>query len=338
MDLKDSMKEYIKLMRPRQWFKSFYITIGAIPAILLMTTNYESALMLLSLSILNMIIIQGLIYTINDLSDVEVDRIHPKKKFRPIASGKINKNSAKLFIVLLSILAIVTALLLDPKVLMIDIALVIINLLYSLKPVRLKDISYLDVLTAAINFPLRVAVGWLVFEPINTAKLNISLDVLTATAFAEESLQSTFLNIPPRIIEFGTSFSTTTLSFISIMLFTYFTATFLLTMKRLAEKTTLENPEKMRPSLQKYTLTRLKVMALFSSIIMIASASIFAMSFKTTFLITIPLLIYFIFWYYKLAWEDNSEVAEPEKVFTKNKKFLTLFLLTIVATVAAILL
>ena len=85
------LKAFIELMRPRQWFKSLYIIFGAIPAIFL--TPFRPLLIpwLLLLGIINMILIQGTIYTINDITDVEKDKLHPKKKNRPLPSGKINK-------------------------------------------------------------------------------------------------------------------------------------------------------------------------------------------------------------------------------------------------------
>jgi len=315
------IKYFIKMMRPRQWFKSFYIIFGAIPAIFL--TPYRPMLIpyLLLLGIINMILIQGVIYSINDIADIEKDKFHPKKKKRPLPSGKINKNEAKLFALVLFLTAFVTGMLIDLRIAIIDILLVVINLIYSSKPIRLKDFKYWDIFITAINFPLRVGVGWYLFEPYNEGKFQF-LYKITSNKIVSHSIQALFFNTPPRIINFSTTFSTVTLSFVSMMGLTYFLAVFLLSLKRLGEKLWIKNPEKTRPVLGKYSPTSLKGIALFSFFVTIINFFFLAYSLKISLILLTPYFIGLLWWYYKMTFKKDSPVKTPEDVFTKNKKFI----------------
>jgi 4-hydroxybenzoate polyprenyltransferase len=96
------------------------------------------------------------VYLFNDIFDVEADRNHPEKKFRPIASGKLPIPVAWSAAILLTIIAIPLALLLSPIFALILTSYLVINLLYSR---WLKHVSILDVLIVSSGFVLRVAAG-----------------------------------------------------------------------------------------------------------------------------------------------------------------------------------
>lgn len=76
----EKIKNLIKLMRPNQWFKSFFIVFGSIPAIFLMPVRFDLILLFLLAGISNMILLQGVMYITNDIADAKKDRMHPKKR------------------------------------------------------------------------------------------------------------------------------------------------------------------------------------------------------------------------------------------------------------------
>ena len=106
------------------------------------------------------------IYIINDIQDYEKDRIHPIKKNRPIASGKIKKSEAKYFVlVLLLLIILIQCSLLHFNMLTINtfiystlivFAYILINIFYSFYA---KHIPILDILILAMGFILRVYFG-----------------------------------------------------------------------------------------------------------------------------------------------------------------------------------
>ena len=81
---------YFKLLRPWQWGKNLLIII---PIILSSSFSLDKLYQSIILFFLFSLIVSGN-YILNDLSDVDLDRNHPEKKHRPIASGKINEGFA----------------------------------------------------------------------------------------------------------------------------------------------------------------------------------------------------------------------------------------------------
>ena len=112
------------------------------------------------------------IYIFNDYHDVKSDRKHPKKKYRPLASGLISKSVA---LILMNILLAVGLILMFSISLVSSIFLlsyIILNLLYSFK---LKQIALLDVTIIAIGFVLRLFVGSYAYN----VKLSPSIVLIT---------------------------------------------------------------------------------------------------------------------------------------------------------------
>ena len=323
MKMKEKLRNFLLLMRPKQWFKSFYIIFGALPAVFLMPAKPLLIALLLAAGIANMILIQGVIYSLNDIADCESDRRHPVKRFRPIASGKISKKEAFLFAILLFLAACAIAWLTDPRILYIDFALVALNVLYSFKP-RLKDFTYADIGSAALNFPLRVAVGWYLFEPYNFARFSLDFGIISKT-LASNSIQAVFFEAPPRVIELSVRFSSITLSFVSMMIFTYFLACFLLALKRLREK--IEGHESTRKVLGKYSPARLKAIAITSALFVFTSYLFLSWSLKLSLIFLSPVLAYALKRYYSMTFERESVVGKPEEIF-RNREFQVLFAIT----------
>lgn len=310
---------FIKEMRPRQWFKSLYVIFGAAPAIFLLPSSLYMFSFLLVLVIINLILVQGAMYVINDIADAEKDRKHPTKRLRPIASGAIRIREAYIFAAALLATAFLLGLALSPIILVIDIFLFLNNVAYSIWP-RIKDKKYLDIASVALNFPLRVMAGWYLFEPFNQARFSLNFNIASA-AISPETIQALLFNAPPKVIEMSVKFSSVTASGISIILLSYFLAVFLLSMKRIAEKQD-GKIEKLRKVLKDYSIPQLKAISIFSTLLSVASFIILALSLKPLLVFLVPIFAYMMRWYYKLGFEKDSPVKEPEKIFTKSPKFI----------------
>jgi len=96
------------------------------------------------------------IYIFNDLMDIEEDKAHPIKKNRPLASGKVTKQTAQLLIILISFFVLSTALFINLNLFAVLFVYFILNIAYSLK---LKHISILDIFIIATGFVLRLFAG-----------------------------------------------------------------------------------------------------------------------------------------------------------------------------------
>ena len=108
--------------------------------------------------------ISSAVYCFNDIYDFEVDKIHPKKKMRPIASGKVSKTAGWIIMLVCVTLSFVISLVGEfvfgeTGVLLILAAYLVMNILYT---IFLKQVPILDVFVVAIGFVLRVEAGGLV--------------------------------------------------------------------------------------------------------------------------------------------------------------------------------
>jgi len=295
------------------------MVLGAAPAIFLLPSNLFMASLLLVFGIANLILVQGAMYAINDIADAEKDRKHPSKRFRPIASGAITARKAYAFAALLLAAAFALGLALSPLILAIDVLLFLNNVAYSFWP-RLKDKKYIDIASVALNFPLRVMAGWYLFEPFNQARFSLNFNIASA-AISPDTMQALLFNAPPRIIEMSAKFSSVTASGISIIFLSYFLAVFLLSMKRIAEKQD-GKIEKLRKVLKDYSIPQLKAISIISALLSIASFITLALSLKPLLVFLAPIFAYMLHWYYRLGFEKDSPVKEPEKIFTKSPKFI----------------
>lgn len=140
-------------MRPRQWVKNLLLFAGLIfaakigdPARLLEAVAAFAAYCAVS----------SAAYLVNDLRDVEADRAHPTKRFRPIARGELPTASAITLVVLLSALALALGAVLGPISLALILTFASVQGGYSF---GLKHIPLLDVVLISSLFVVRAVAG-----------------------------------------------------------------------------------------------------------------------------------------------------------------------------------
>jgi len=148
----------IKTMRPRQWTKNIVVLVGLVFDRQL--GNPISVLKTLA-AIAIFCLVSGITYIINDLADIEADRLHPKKKFRPLTSGALSRKFAITAVVIIALISFPAALLLSPGFGIVCISYFLLMLAYSK---WLKHIPLIDVMTIAAGFILRVVSGILVLR------------------------------------------------------------------------------------------------------------------------------------------------------------------------------
>jgi 4-hydroxybenzoate polyprenyltransferase len=148
----------LKTMRPKQWVKNIVIFAALIFDRQL--TKVSSLLPTLA-GFLLFCIITGVVYIINDLADLEADRKHPKKRFRPLAAGILNVKAAQVAAIILLLVAFPLAYWLSREFAAIATVYFLLNLAYSK---WLKHIPLIDVLSISAGFVLRVIAGVVLIE------------------------------------------------------------------------------------------------------------------------------------------------------------------------------
>jgi 4-hydroxybenzoate polyprenyltransferase len=153
------LKALIKTMRPRQWPTKNAAVLA--PLVFNRQLTDPVALLHCLAAFLLFCLISSAIYIINDLADIEADRQHPKKRFRPIAAGQLSKRTAWIAAGTLIAFTLPISYLLSPDFMGVIGSYLILNLAYSK---WLKHIALVDVLVLAACFVLRVAGGVVVIQ------------------------------------------------------------------------------------------------------------------------------------------------------------------------------
>lgn len=143
----------IELIRPKQWIKNMFV----FAAILFAGELFHFENLIKSLvAFFAFCGVSSAVYIINDITDVESDRVHKEKRFRPLASGAISVKSAQIFFIVIAVFTILLSLRLNTGFQIIVAAYFLINLIYSLK---VKDVVLLDVFFISAGFVGRVVAG-----------------------------------------------------------------------------------------------------------------------------------------------------------------------------------
>ena len=143
----------LALLRPHHWAKNL-----AVAAPLAFTPEAVSTLNVgrVLVGILAFSLVASIVYIVNDLRDRAADRLHPQKRYRPLASGAVSPSFALAAIAGLLLAALLLVAQLPRPFAAILVLYVLINLAYSF---GLKNLSIVDVMVIAIGFVLRVKAG-----------------------------------------------------------------------------------------------------------------------------------------------------------------------------------
>lgn len=151
--IKIDIKSLIALMRPKQWTKNLFV-FGAV----LFSGNFVSKDLFLAniLVFIMFCLASSSIYVLNDIIDVEKDKLHPVKKFRPIASGKVSKLQGIILDIVLFLIILIFTYRFNFEVLIVIIVYIVMNIFYSF---ILKNIVIIDVMVITAGFVLRIESG-----------------------------------------------------------------------------------------------------------------------------------------------------------------------------------
>ncbi len=147
---------FLEALRPRQWVKNGFVLA---PLVFARKAGDPAAWTAASLAFLSFCAVSSSVYLFNDLADLERDRLHPVKRNRPLASGRLSPAAAVMGASLLALLGGGLAFLVPgagPGFVLFPLFYLLLNLAYSF---RLKHVVILDVLSISIGFLVRVVAG-----------------------------------------------------------------------------------------------------------------------------------------------------------------------------------
>jgi 4-hydroxybenzoate polyprenyltransferase len=154
-------KNYLAIARPEHWIKNIFMVLGSALALILQPVNLGPfALGKFAIALVATCLIASSNYVLNEILDASRDREHPTKHLRPLASKSVSVRGAYFLWFFLGFAGLFIGWVVNPAFFISGVALWIMGIVYNVPPLRTKEIPVLDVLSEAINNPIRLLMGW----------------------------------------------------------------------------------------------------------------------------------------------------------------------------------
>lgn len=297
------LSDYVAIARPDNWIKNAFMIPGMLFALSVFHTPLDQQLLFkIVTGIISTCLVASANYVINEYLDVNFDKFHPLKKSRSLVVHEVNPKIIYLEYALLALTGLLLAALISYKFLILSAFLLIMGIIYNVRPFRSKERVFLDVLSESINNPIRFGLGWFIFSP--------------ALGIPDTKWDLDWINtFPPS----------------SIILAYWMGGAFLMATKRFAEYRLIGNPETAglyRRSFKFYTENSLLVSMFFYAITCAFFMGIFLIKDRIELLVSFPFFALLFSWYLKIGLLKDSPVQGSEKLHTRKWFMLYLFLFT----------
>lgn len=150
-----ALQDWIRLARPRHWIKNAFVIVPVPFAVV--AGRAELDLIVFTAGLLGFCLLNSAVYTFNDVLDAEMDRVNPRNRDRPVASGVVSVPGACVFAALLGVLGFAfLALTAEVTALALGLIYAGVNVAYSMGA---KHVPLVDVFLLASGFVIRILLG-----------------------------------------------------------------------------------------------------------------------------------------------------------------------------------
>jgi decaprenyl-phosphate phosphoribosyltransferase len=271
-----TLRGHIAIMRVDHWVKQVFVLPGIVAALSAGTSDIPGGLWSrLVVGMASVCLVSSSNYVINEVLDAPSDLSHPVKRHRPVPSGQVSVPLAYVQWLALMVVGVGIGFWVNPAFGLTMLALWVMGCVYNIRPVRSKDLPYVDVLSESINNPLRMLGGWymtgtLAFPPTS---LLISYWMVGCYFMAiKRYAEYRDIDDPLRAAAYRKSFSY-------------------------------------------YTLQRLLVSIVFYSAAAMLFLGAFVMRYRLELILSFPLIAFVMAVYLGLAFRPESAVVNPEKLY-----------------------
>jgi decaprenyl-phosphate phosphoribosyltransferase len=276
-----TLRGHVELLRMDYWFKNVFVFPGVVVALGIAPESAKwSLLPRLAVGLACTCLVASSNYVLNEIVDAPFDVHHPKKRSRPVPSGRASVPLGYAQWLLLAVVGIGTAwMAVSVEVAAALGALWIMGCLYNVPPVRTKDVAYLDVLSEAINNPLRMLIGWYI---VGTGLL------APASLLASYWMVGCYFMGMKRFAEYR-SFGDPA------------------------------RAAAYRKSFGHYTEERLLVSVMFYAASSMLFFGAFLMRYRMELILTFPLVSFVMAQYFAIAFKPDSAAQHPERLYREPK-------------------
>lgn len=273
------MKKYIKIMRIDHWIKQLFIFPGFIAALFIMDKTVDTNIIIkFILALLGISMIASANYVINEYLDKDFDKYHPVKKSRVLVDLTIKKRAIIIIWLLLACIGFGIGYFINISFMAMQLFLLLMGIVYNVKPLRTKDVPILDVITESINNVIRLLLGWLVVSENTIPPSSLILGYWLIGAF----LMNT-----KRYAEY----------------------------RMISDR---NRAKLYRKSFGFYTEKSLMLISFFYAMSSIFFIGIFLIKYKIELLLLVPFLIGLFCYYFYLSFKNDSVVQKPEKLYKEK--------------------
>lgn len=267
---------HFKISRFDHWVKNVFVIPGILLAMSIFAPPLTTLVLLrIAMGFLSIGLIASSNYVINELLDAPLDRQHPTKCRRPVPAGEVNIPLAYVQWIALMLLGVSVALFVSIPFVATMLALWFMGCIYNIRPIRSKELPVLDVLSEAVNNPLRLLAGW--FIVVTTA-------------------------IPPA--SFLLSYWMVGCYFMAIKRFA-----------ELRDIGDQQAAARYRKSFAFYTLDRLLVCITFYGSAAMLFFGAFTVRYRLELIFSYPLVALVMSVYLRIAFQEHSAAQAPEKLY-----------------------
>lgn len=278
-----TFQDYLAILRIDHWAKNVFVLPGAIIGFHFFPETFTLLnLCFLFLGIFATCLVASSNYVINEYLDAPQDRFHPEKRFRPCAFKNMKPALIYSEWIITAVLGIALGFIVNKSVGVCLLCLWIMGCIYNIRPIRSKELPYLDVLSEALNNPLRMAIGWYA--------ISIPLSPPISALFAYWMLGA-FLMGTKRFAEYRNINNP-------------------------------EQAQLYRRSFKYYNEELLVSGNVFYLALFMTGMMAFAMLYKLELVFAIPLIAFTFAYYLHLGFQENSPVQYPEKLYKEKKLML----------------
>lgn len=161
--VRPTLRGHIQICRIDHWFKNVFVLPGIIAAIGVNAANANDGLWVrIVLGMISICLVASSNYVINEVLDAPSDLSHPVKRNRPTPAGLVSLPLAYVQWIALMVVGVAIGLSVSRPFAITVFILWVMGCIYNIPPVRSKDLPYLDVLSEAVNNPLRMLAGWFI--------------------------------------------------------------------------------------------------------------------------------------------------------------------------------
>lgn len=272
------IKSYLKIARFDHWIKQLFILPGAWLAYVMSPADARLPLIYLVIGLIATSFAASANYVINEWLDAEFDKYHPIKKNRPSVTNGLTAKTVYIEYTLLLLFSLFLACIINRPVFITVIVLLVMGILYNVKPIRTKDIPYLDVISESFNNAIRFAIGWFCITQAFYPPISFVMGYWMGGAFlmaAKRFAEYRMIGNPHQAALYRKSFS-------------------------------------------KYTETMLLLSSIFYGFLAVFFCGVFLIKYKIELLLIIPGICGLFCYYLSLCFKPDSSAQKPEKLYKEK--------------------